>query len=111
MADKKFIDEVIKAHNQYRANHQAPPLTHNKELSAHAQKWADRLAETDTFEHSDPDYNGKNVGENIAMKWSSKPKEYSGTLKNRTPALHIITWLCHSLLEYRERPLMGCCDW
>ncbi|XP_041371178.1 Golgi-associated plant pathogenesis-related protein 1-like [Gigantopelta aegis] len=78
MADKKLIDEVLKAHNQYRALHQVPPLSHDKHLSAHAQKWANRLASADLFEHSDCRFNGKTVGENIAMKWSSRPVEYSG---------------------------------
>ena len=78
MADKKFTDEAVKAHNDYRKRHQAAPLSHAKDLSAQAQKWADHLAATDSFQHSDVTLKGVRLGENIAMKWSSRPDAYGG---------------------------------
>lgn len=78
MADKKFVDDAVKAHNEYRKRHQASPLSHNKDLSAHAQRWADHLASTGSFQHSDATLKGEKLGENIAMKWSSSPDAYTG---------------------------------
>lgn len=78
MADKTFIDEIVKSHNEYRKRHQADSLSHSRELSAQAQKWADHLAATGTFQHSNVSIKGEKLGENIAMKWSSRPEAYSG---------------------------------
>ncbi|XP_071097472.1 uncharacterized protein [Haliotis cracherodii] len=78
MSDRKFIDEVVKAHNEYRSRHQAPSLSHSKDLSSTAQKWADHLALTNTFQHSNASLKGEPLGENIAMKWSSRPDAYTG---------------------------------
>ncbi|KAJ8321177.1 hypothetical protein KUTeg_001302 [Tegillarca granosa] len=74
---KKFIEEIIKAHNEYREKHQAPPLRHSAELTSEAQRWADHLAATNTFQHSNAKIGGERLGENIAMKWSSKPDSYT----------------------------------
>lgn len=78
MADQKFIDEVVKAHNIYRAKHQCGPVDHAADLSNAAQKWADHLAKTDSFQHSDCNLDGTRMGENIAMKWTSGPDNYTG---------------------------------
>ncbi|XP_052789177.1 uncharacterized protein LOC128223804 isoform X2 [Mya arenaria] len=78
MSDKKFIDEMVKAHNEYRSRHQAKDLKHAKDLTEFAQKWADHLVATNSFEHSNCDLKGERLGENIAMKWSSRPDAYSG---------------------------------
>jgi uncharacterized protein YkwD len=56
------------------------PLTLNKDLCAHAQKWADHLAKIGAFQHSDCNYNGTRVGENIAMKGGSGNFTYTGRL-------------------------------
>ncbi|XP_041369849.1 LOW QUALITY PROTEIN: uncharacterized protein LOC121383816 [Gigantopelta aegis] len=73
-----FLEEVLKAHNQYRTTHVVAPLALNKEMSALALKWANNLVETNSFKHSGTSYNGKTLGENIAIKWSSTPVEYTG---------------------------------
>lgn len=78
MADKKFTDEMLHAHNEYRARHQAPPLKHSKDLSEFAQKWANHLVASNSFQHSTCDLKGERLGENIAMKWSSQPDAYTG---------------------------------
>ncbi|OWF46342.1 uncharacterized protein LOC110455840 isoform X2 [Mizuhopecten yessoensis] len=78
MADQNFIDEVVKAHNNYRAKHQSGPIVHSSELTSVAQRWADHLAKTDGFQHSDCKHDGKSIGENIAMKWTSGPDNYTG---------------------------------
>ncbi|CAH1271496.1 GLIPR2 [Branchiostoma lanceolatum] len=62
-----FAKNCLTAHNELRAKHGAPPLKLSDKLTAHAQKWADHLASTGNFEHSE----GSGYGENIAMQWSS----------------------------------------
>lgn len=94
MADKKFIEEVIKSHNGYRKTHQASDLEHSKDLSKHAQKWAEHLVAINGFQHSDCDVKGERVGENIAMKWSSQPNSYTGNTSSSCPWL-IIPYRSH----------------
>nr|XP_022326648.1 cell wall protein PRY3-like isoform X2 [Crassostrea virginica] len=77
--DERFTDDVIRYHNDYRKKHGVQPLTHSPELSAQAQRWAEVLAQTNTFKHSNASIRGEKLGENIAMKWSSHQQDsYSG---------------------------------
>ncbi|KAK3593727.1 hypothetical protein CHS0354_013625 [Potamilus streckersoni] len=78
MADQKFIDDVVKAHNEYRSRHQAPLIKQSKDLNNYAQKWADHLVASNTFQHSPCDLKGTRLGENIAMKWSTRADAYTG---------------------------------
>jgi len=65
----QFAQEALDQHNKYRAIHGVKPLVLDTKLSQHAQKYAQHLAKTSTFEHSDdPDY-----GENLYWSWSSDP--------------------------------------
>ena len=57
---------------------QASSLSHAKDLTDYAQKWADHLVATNSFQHSDCNHKGQKLGENIAMKWSSRPDAYTG---------------------------------
>lgn len=52
--------EILDAHNRYRAEVGVSPLQWSDSLAASAQQWADRLAATGTFQHSRP-------GENLAQ--------------------------------------------
>ncbi|XP_037774523.1 uncharacterized protein LOC119571159 [Penaeus monodon] len=59
--DTAFVRDCLRAHNLYRARHEAPPLVLSNELCELAQSWANQLAHTGTFRHrSDPD-----LGENL----------------------------------------------
>ncbi|XP_071801937.1 uncharacterized protein [Asterias amurensis] len=71
---KAFQKDALLAHDKLRENHGAPPLKLNKDLTAHAQQWADHLAATNTMVHSKQ----QEYGENIAMKYSSAGTEFSG---------------------------------
>ena len=64
-------DELLKAHNQYRKDVGVLPLKWSDSLASSAQKWADRLASTDSFKHSSTQY-----GENI---WAGTSEAYSQT--------------------------------
>jgi len=62
--DKDFLKSALKAHNEYRKKHHAPPIVLSDDLCQVAQAWADKIAANDKMEHSE---NG--FGENIY--WSS----------------------------------------
>lgn len=70
----EFQREALQIHNQYRAHHHVLPLMTSKELTKQAEKWAKHLAENDLFEHSTSD----DIGENVAMHYSSLTTAYSG---------------------------------
>ena len=55
-----FTEEILNAHNNYRAEVGVPPLQWSENLAASAQQWAKQLAQTGTFEHSQ-------AGENLAQ--------------------------------------------
>lgn len=88
--DRPFTDEVIRCHNDYRQKHGAQPLRHSPELSTQAQRWAEVLAQTNTFKHSSASIRGESLGENIAMKWSSRPQDtYSGNLTSWSVYIYV----------------------
>lgn len=64
-----YIEEALKAHNELRAKHGAPPLTHAQDLTDYSQAWADKIAAKGQMEHSNCKHTTGPVGENIA--WSS----------------------------------------
>ena len=62
---------IVAAHNQYRTELSVPPLTWSDKLATDAQGWADELARSGSFHHSDtPD------GENL---WAGSSNYYSQT--------------------------------
>lgn len=76
-----FQQKALEVHNQLRAHHQVGPLIHNPEISVVAQKWAQHMADQGSLSHSRPDqrmYKGSQMGENIAMKYDSRIKEFTG---------------------------------
>jgi uncharacterized protein YkwD len=77
-AQEKFIREALAAHNEYRGRHSAPPLVHNPELSQVAQSYAQNLARRNCLKHSDCNWNGKRMGENLAMIMDSRLSCYPG---------------------------------
>ncbi len=98
-----FKQECLTYHNEKRRLHQVPLLVEDESLNLKAQEWANKLAESDFLNHSNCDWNGKIVGENIAKagavldnpgspickKWYSEVDNYNfanhtqnGTCKN-----------------------------
>jgi uncharacterized protein YkwD len=63
-----FRQDILKAHNFYRALHCAPPLTLDNSLSEWAQSYANHLVEIGKLEHSDREH----IGENLYMSKSSR---------------------------------------
>ncbi|XP_003726109.2 uncharacterized protein LOC100892542 [Strongylocentrotus purpuratus] len=71
---KDFSKQAMTSHNEYRRHHGAPPLEQSRDLQKRARKWAKHLAKHDLFEHS----KANDIGENVAMHYSSLSTEYSG---------------------------------
>jgi hypothetical protein len=64
--DTTFLTQALVRHNLYRARHRVPPLSLNMELCNIAQNYANKLAITNTFQHSGNKWKGLEIGENIA---------------------------------------------
>lgn len=56
--------DALMLHNMYRAMHQAPLLTWNKEMAAKAQDWAEKLAREQRLVHENE--GSTDYGENLA---------------------------------------------
>ncbi|CAG4920884.1 unnamed protein product [Colias eurytheme] len=78
ISTEKFEDEFLKAHNEYRSKHRAPPLELNKKLCKYAEEWAKTISKNGRVEHRDQN----EYGENIFYAWSSDP---NFTLTGRDP--------------------------
>jgi len=89
MTDKKAqINECLKRVNDFRAIHDVPPLTLNRQLTAEAQKWAETLADKDCLEHSPKETRISGEGENLSGftgnqdivtafdRWYAEEKDY-----------------------------------
>ncbi|XP_031560007.1 titin-like isoform X3 [Actinia tenebrosa] len=59
---RKFQEECLFAHNEFRVLHGAPPLHWSPSLAWAAQQWAEELAEIGELKHN----NDEMVGENLA---------------------------------------------
>jgi len=94
MTDRVFIDECIKAINDYRRIHQAAPLTHNAVVSTTAQRWADHMTRTGSLGHNpNASYNGQPLGENCAYKWYSDKRDITGRTRTIQSCRSIATLL------------------
>ena len=60
--NKQFINEAFDSHNRYRTVHGSNKTKLNKELCKIAQLWAERIASTNSFEHSNNTYLGQSLG-------------------------------------------------
>lgn len=93
------IAEFLKLHNDARAEVGAPPLQWDPQLADAAQKWADHLAQTNTFTHHPEGDFGENLatyfpqnGERPvhgAQLWFSEKKLYHReNFSEKTPCGH-----------------------
>ncbi|XP_065217804.1 uncharacterized protein LOC135843721 isoform X2 [Planococcus citri] len=64
---ERYLEDMLKCHNEYRKKHKAPALVLNQELCKKAQDWAKVLARDDKLMHR-PDCS---LGENLFSVWSS----------------------------------------
>ena len=68
-----FQEEALRAHNDYRRKHHSPNLTLNNELNRIAQNYANKIAKEFSLQHSNNEYKGEPLGENIYMVNGMKP--------------------------------------
>lgn len=81
LATQAAIDEMVDAHNKWRAEVGVPPVRWDAQLAREAQEWADKLLCLDVLKHSShEERDGK--GENLY--WSSNP--------NVTPTAVVDAW-------------------
>lgn len=64
----KFRTECLNAHNEKRQLHRVSDLKRNSSLDEIAQKYAEKLAQADSLNHSSNSYNGQRLGENLYMQ-------------------------------------------
>lgn len=64
---QQFRQEMLTAHNEYRARHCVPALTLDSNITAGAQQYAQYLVSIDRLQHS----GASGLGENLAMRYSS----------------------------------------
>ncbi|XP_077987136.1 uncharacterized protein LOC144441439 [Glandiceps talaboti] len=69
-----FHKDSLDVHNKLRAVHGSPALTWSPACAKHAQKWADHLAKTGKFKHSE----NNDFGENIATGFGTGDYDMSG---------------------------------
>ena len=61
-----FCIDMLEWHNKYRKMHHVPPLKLNKEICIISENYAKILAtQKNCLEHSDNEYKGKELGENV----------------------------------------------
>lgn len=65
IAGTEFQKAALEAHNKYRKKHHVGNLVLNDELCEIAQRYAEYMARTGNFAHSNGQYNGDNMGENL----------------------------------------------
>jgi len=68
-----FQEEALKAHNEYRRKHHSPNLILNNDLNRIAQNYANKIAKVYSVEHSNNEFKGEPLGENIYMCQGMKP--------------------------------------
>jgi uncharacterized protein YkwD len=65
-----MIDEMLNAHNKWRAKVGVPPLRWSNELASYAQNWANQLAARGQLEHRQERKYGENLFMGSGNKWS-----------------------------------------
>lgn len=70
---------AVSQHNTYRATHKSPDITLSDSLNSTAQAWAENIASSGQFQHSN---NRGDVGENLYVSYTTAPSRDSTTLGN-----------------------------
>jgi uncharacterized protein YkwD len=68
-----FQNDALRAHNEFRRKHHSPNLILNNDLNKMAQNYANKLAKIYSLQHSNNEYKGEPLGENIFMCQGTKP--------------------------------------
>lgn len=65
-----MCQEIVDAHNSYRAEVGVPPLQWSEDLASQAYSWASQLASTGSFEHSGTEGQGESLWMGTANAFS-----------------------------------------
>ncbi|CAF3322744.1 unnamed protein product [Rotaria socialis] len=90
-AQRQFQKQALDAHNVYRARHCAQPLVLDDALSRSAQNYAQKLASTNSFQHSGT----QGVGATAVKLWYDEIKQYnfnSGGFSSATGHFTQVVW-------------------
>jgi len=68
----KIRQESLNLHNEKRKDHHVAPLVQDHELDEIAQKYAEKVAATEVFQHSHAKFKGDHMGENLYMQGGLK---------------------------------------
>jgi len=68
----EFRKESLMVHNQYRKKHRVSDLVSNQELDLISQRYAQKIASSGNFKHSDCMFKNDHMGENIYMQMGRK---------------------------------------
>lgn len=82
LADSTILNTMLSQHNTYRKAHGAANLSIVTAIQTMAQNYANTLASTNTFTHSQSSnrlYSGKSTGENLYKCWTSSSAGCIGT--------------------------------
>ena len=77
-----FRNATLSQHNTYRTTHRSPSLTSSASLNASAQRWAEQMASSGSFQHSSPSQRN-NAGENLYVSYTTANSIGAGTLGNQ----------------------------
>lgn len=82
-----MAQELLNAHNSYRSQVGAPPLTWSDNLANQAKEWANHLSSTGKFEHSSGTQQGENLWKGTSNhfsytqmvdRWGDEKKNFNG---------------------------------
>ena len=100
--------QALDAHNLYRTRHCVPSLVLDDDLNRSAQDYAEQLAQTNRFDHSDAD----DYGENLYMRTSSrdinkfdgqrKSSLFDQVLNRISQLIHSRCYPCHWLVRWDQ---------
>ena len=67
-----LCNAAVAKHNEYRKIHSIPNMIISSDLNKTAQSWAEYLASSGNFQHSDPSQRN-NAGENLYVSYTTAP--------------------------------------
>lgn len=77
-----FRNTALSQHNTYRTTHRSPSLTASASLNASAQRWAEQMAASGSFQHSSASQRN-NAGENLYVSYTTANSVAAATLANQ----------------------------
>lgn len=107
---KHEIDKLLSIHNQARAQVGVPPVTWSDGMAEYAQRWADKLAKENRFDHRQNSPYGENLAiartaRDAAGMWYGEKNRYNGqTMDGR----NFMTFGHYTQMVWRNSTRIGC---